>query len=113
VIGPLRNIIFDVSQEVIMTRTLSPGKIRRSATFAAGFALATILAVGTLSGPAGADDYHHDNGHRRDRDHHGRGWDHHYSAPPVVYATPYYEPPVVYREPRVGVYLPGLNINLR
>jgi hypothetical protein len=106
-IGPLRDIIFDVSQEVIMTRIL---QIRRSATFAAGLALVTIVALGTMVVPASADDH---RGERHDRGHHEWRRDHYYSAPPVVYAAPYYEPPVVYREPRVGVYLPGVNINLR
>jgi hypothetical protein len=85
-------------------------KRRLTAKLAAGFAIATVLAVGVAGGPARAD-WH---------DHRDRGWhDHHYTggyyaAPPVVYGGPgYYAPPPVVYGPGVGISLPGINLNIR
>jgi hypothetical protein len=84
-----------------------------SAKTAAGMAIAALLALGALAGPAQA--------RWGDRDDH-RGYDYgynggYYRAPPVVYrgsydGPGYYPPPVVYG-PGIGISLPGVNIGIR
>jgi hypothetical protein len=92
-------------------------KHRLSAKLATGVAVSTMLALGAFAAPANAewDSYHH-----RDYRHYYNGG--YYSAPPVVYGSPYggayygspyyYPPPVVYG-PGIGISLPGVNIGIR
>jgi hypothetical protein len=85
---------------------------RLPAKLAAGLAISALLVVGAFVASAGADEHRGDRGdYRGDRGHYsccyGGGY---YAAPPVVYAPYYAPPPVVYGP---GVYLPGLNINIR
>ncbi|MGA2089127.1 MAG: hypothetical protein ABSG66_09430 [Stellaceae bacterium] len=87
-------------------------KRRLPAKLAAGLAISALLVLGTFVASASADDHRGDRGdYRGDRGHgsccYGGGY---YAAPPVVYAPYYAPPPVVYGP---GVYLPGLNINIR
>ena len=83
---------------------------------AATVAIASILTLGLFVSPVSADERHeeHHGDQRRGYEHQ---WDHrgyyYPPPPPVVYAPPaYYPPPVVYG-PSVGIYLPGLGINIR
>jgi len=100
---------------------------RLSAKLAAGLAISAFLVLGTFVASAGAQDRRggdHRGGHERGGGHRGghergyggnRDWrgGGYYPAPPVVYGTPYdYPPPVVYG-PGIGVYLPGINIEIR
>jgi len=78
-------------------------KHRSPALAAAGIMLTAILALGSFSGSASADNRDRDHRDRRHGDW-NRGYD---RAPPVVYRRPYYAPPVVYG-PAWGV-----NINIR
>jgi len=112
-----------------MTRT-SAIKSKRylSAKLAAGLAISAFLVLGNFVASANAQEHRDDQrsgdgpgdrGHRdrepHDRGHGDRYWDgDYYRAPPVVYSTPYYypPPPVVYG-PAIGVYLPGINIEIR
>ncbi len=96
----------------------SKSKRRLSAKLAAGLAISAFLVLGTFVASASAQERHDDRG----------GWDHrgehnswnggYYSAPPVVYGTPYvygapyYAPPVVYG-PSIGIGLPGINIGIQ
>jgi len=104
-----------------MTRTINTTSRRRlSARLAAGIAIAAILALGTFTAPANADEW---NGHHRGYHNWNGGY---YNAPPVVYGSPYgssygssyygyspyYAPPLVYG-PGVGISLPGINIGIR
>ena len=92
-------------------------KRRLPAKLAAGLAISALLVLGMFVASASADEYRGDRGDYRggdrggDRGHHsccyGGGY---YAAPPVVYAPYYAPPPVVYGP---GIYLPGLNINIR
>jgi hypothetical protein len=91
-------------------------KRRLSLLIVAGLGLFAASATGTAAISAFAAD-HHDDQHGNDyRNGRGRGdggccWTGgYYSAPPVVYAPYYAPPPVVYGP---GVYLPGVNINIR
>jgi hypothetical protein len=87
----------------------SPGR-------AAGFALAGLLVLGLLAGPASAAD-HRGHDFRGDRRHGGWGGGWH-RPPPVVYGSPYYAapgspyypPPVVYG-PGIDIALPGIVIH--
>ena len=86
---------------------------RMPAMLTAGIAISALLVFATYAAPASADDHHGgDRGRHDDRGHDGpnRGY---YPAPPVVYGTPYYAPPPVVYGPAVGVYLPGVSIDLR
>ncbi len=92
-----------------MTKTTSS-----HAAVLTGLAIVSALMLGTFIAPARADD--HGDRHR-DGDHEGyrQGWGGggYYRPPPVVYGYPgYYPPPVVYG-PGVGIYLPGIGINIR
>ena len=68
----------------------------------------SLLAAGTVIGPAAADDWHRDRDWRRHEDHeHWRRerWEHrHYYVPPPVYVVPppraVYAPPPVYVMPQ-------------
>jgi len=88
-------------------------KRRLPAKLAAGLAISALLVLGTFVASASADEHRGDRGDYRsgDRGHYsccyGGGY---YAAPPVVYAPYYAPPPVVYGP---GLYLPGLNINIR
>jgi hypothetical protein len=106
-----------------MTRIIDTQSSRRpSAKLAAGFAIAAMLALGTVATPAHAEwnGYHRDwNGYHRDYGHNWTGG--YYRAPPVVYGSqyrssyygrPYYYPPLVYG-PGIGISLPGINIGIR
>jgi hypothetical protein len=82
-------------------------KRRRTAGLTAGVVFTAILALGTFTGSAGAEE----RWEHRDRGEH-RGWNGgYYREPPVVYGQryerQYYEPPVVYGP---GI---GLNFNIR
>ena len=93
-----------------------------------GAAIGAMLLFGALASPASARWGDHDE-HRGER----HDWkDHHYRSPPVVYGGyygyrngyypppvgyygdryGYYPPPVVYG-PGIGIYLPGVNLNIR
>ncbi len=115
-----------------MTCTLSK-RSNRAATWAAR-ALTSVLLLGAAAGVASAE-----NDYDRNRNQHWnqpgldrRGWDHrgwdnrnydhrgdgrwsggYYSPPPVVYGSPYYPPPPVVYDPGIGIYLPGLRLNIR
>jgi hypothetical protein len=89
-------------------------KHRLSAKLAAGCAIAAILGLGIIPGPAGARDYRRNYGYN----HYYNGG--YYRAPPVVYGSPYgygyygspyYAPPVIYG-PGIGISLPGINIGI-
>jgi hypothetical protein len=87
-------------------------KRRLPAKLAAGLAISALFVLGTFVASASADDHRGGRGdYRGDRGHgsccYGGGY---YAAPPVVYAPYYAPPPVVYGP---GLYLPGLNINIR
>jgi hypothetical protein len=87
-----------------------------SPKYAAGIAIAALLALGSFAAPANAER----DGDNRGENHNWNGG--YYNAPPVVYGSPYgssyygyspyYAPPVVYG-PGVGVSLPGINIGIR
>jgi hypothetical protein len=82
----------------------------------AGLVIASVLSLGTVTTPAGAEerrDEHRGRDYGGDRGH-DRGWDGgYYPAPPVIYGRPaYYPPPVVYG-PAVGIILPGIGIGIR
>jgi len=80
-----------------------------SVKLTAGFAIATIFAIGAFAGSASAE---WRGGDHRGGDHRGYSGGY-YPAPPVAYyGTPYYAPPVVYG-PGIGVSLPGINIGVR
>ncbi len=86
-------------------------KRRLPAKFAAGLAISALLALGTFAVPASADEHRDDRRGRHDRGHGDCCWSGgYYAAPPVVYAPYYAPPPVVYGP---GIYLPGININIR
>ena len=99
-------------------------KRRLSARLATGVALSLCMVFGAFVSTASADDDHHDRGEHRGWDHRGErsrsGWSGgYYTAPPVVYGSPYgyrygygYPPPVVYG-PSVGISVPGLSIGIR
>jgi hypothetical protein len=88
-------------------------KRRLSTKLAAGIAISAMLALGTLTGSASAEE----GGYYQSWN--GGGY---YNAPPVVYgspygssyygSSPYYAPPVVYG-PSFGVSLPFVNLNIR
>jgi hypothetical protein len=84
------------------------------ATFATALVVAGALAFGTFVAPANAEDHH--NGNRGGGGHgyqHGWAGGGYYPAPPIVYGYPgYYPPPVVFG-PGVGIFLPGIGINIR
>jgi len=103
-----------------MTRTTdTKSKRHLLAKLAAGLAISAFLVLGTFVPPASAEnwaaqDQFEKNHQQGDRHHDRRGGDRgYYSAPPVVYGSPYggsyygspYAPPPV-------VYGPGININL-
>lgn len=87
---------------------------------ALGIAVATGLAGATLAAPAQArwgdhhdwDRDHHDRDHDHDR---YRGHWHPYRPPPVVYyggGYGYYPPPVYDPQPGVGIYVPGISLDI-
>lgn len=75
---------------------------------------AAALATAVIpTGPAQAQDWHHDNNYHRDwhHDDHWHGGGYVYAAPPpVAYVAPpaYYAPP-----PAVVVGVPGISVNIR
>jgi len=110
-----------------MTRIIdTKSKRHLPAKLAAGFAISFFLVVATFVASASAENWTAQNkaeknrGHRDERSH-GRGNDgRYYSAPPVIYGSPYdgsyygspYAPPPVVYGPGVGIGLPGVNINI-
>lgn len=89
---------------------------RLTAKFAAGLAIAALLALGTFAGSAGAAEQRVVHRVVHPAWHGG-----YYRAPPVVYGSPYrsryygrpyYAPPVVYG-PGIGIALPGIYLNIR
>jgi hypothetical protein len=100
-----------------MTETIeTASKPRASIKPAAALAISALLAVGTFASPASAEW----DGYNRGHHHNWNGG--YYTAPPVVYGSPYgssyygyspyYAPPVVYG-PGVGISLPFVNLNIR
>jgi hypothetical protein len=85
-----------------------------SAKLAAGLAMSAFLALGTFV--ASADAQPRPDQHRDDHRDHGRGRGGpggYYPAPPVVvYGAPYYAPPPIVYGPAVGVYLPGITVQI-
>ena len=93
-------------------------KRHRLAKLAAGVAFSATLAIGAFASPASAewDGYYRSYGHN----HYYNGG--YYTAPPVVYGSPYrgayygvpayYPPPVVYG-PGIGINLGGIGIGIR
>jgi hypothetical protein len=76
---------------------------------AVGIAVTAALAFGAMTGMAHADGHWGHRGHDRGR---GQWTGGYYSEPPVVYAPPYYyEPPMIYG-PGIGIYTPGLSVNI-
>jgi len=98
-----------------------------STKLAAGLAISAFLVLGPFVASASAENWtaqhnaEKNRGHR-DEHRHGRGNDggYYYSAPPVVYGSPYdgsyygspYNPPPVVYGPGIGIGLPGVNINI-
>jgi hypothetical protein len=100
-----------------------------SLALAAGLAVSTLIVAGTFTTPASAQEH---RGGRGDGDHRGNyrggrgngGWNGgwtggYYSAPPVIYGSPYYypaptyyPPPVVYG-PGFGLVVPGVTVRIR
>jgi hypothetical protein len=96
------------------------------ARLASVLAISALLMLGTLVAPASAENWTgqstaeknrgHRDEHRQRRGNDGR----YYSAPPVVYGSPYdgsyygspYSPPPVVYGPGIGIGLPGVNINI-
>jgi len=91
-----------------------------SARRAIGLAVSAFLLLGAFAGAASAKDHRDGDrrGEHRGDDHRGaRGYygysGGYYSAPPVVYGSPYgYPPPVVYG-PSIGINLPGISVGIR
>lgn len=93
-------------------------------TFAAGLAIAALLALGTFVAPASAEEHHGSRpgghgahhpggGHRGGYGGGNGGWSGgYYGAPPVVYGGPYYEPPPVVYGPGIGISLPSIGISI-
>jgi hypothetical protein len=91
-----------------------------SAKLVAGLAISAFVLLGTYAASASAQERRDD---RRGEDHRGgdreRGGDwggggDYYSAPPVVYGSPYaYPPPPVVYGPAIGITLPGINIGIQ
>jgi hypothetical protein len=90
---------------------------RPSAKLAAGLAISALLTLGTFAAAAGAEERW---GEHREYHHNWNGG--YYSAPPVVYGSPYgsgyygspyYAPPPVIYGPGIGINLPGVNIGIR
>ena len=82
-----------------------------------GIGLSAFLALGTIAGAAHAEDHRdrgeHDRGERDRGEHHHGYRGQYYGAPPVVYGPAYYsQPPVVYG-PGIGIFTPGLNVEIR
>lgn len=87
----------------------------------AALLLALMAATGGVAASAAAEDWHGNQDHReheqdwRRRGGEGRGqWNGgYYREPPIVYPAPYYyPPPVVYQQPGIGIFLPGIGINI-
>jgi hypothetical protein len=90
------------------------------AKLAGALAISTLLVLGTFVASASAENRghptRHSGGHYGGR---GRGGGY-YSAPPVVYGSPYdgsyygspYDPPPVVYGPGIGIGLPGVGISI-
>jgi hypothetical protein len=115
------------SKEIAMTRIIdTKSKRHLPAKLAAGLAISAFLVLGTFVASASAENWAAQNNAEKNRGHrdehrHGRGNDgRYYSAPPLVYGSPYdgsyygspYNPPPVVYGPGIGIGLPGVNINI-
>lgn len=95
-------------------------KGRLLAKLAAGVAFAGTLAIGAFATPANAEWDGHYRNYGYDHDHYYNGG--YYTAPPVVYGSPYggayygapayYPPPLVYG-PGIGINFGGIGIGIR
>jgi hypothetical protein len=99
-----------------MTRTSDNPRFWPVVKRASALAFAAVLALGTLSVAAHADDRRDD--HRGGRpaprpvDHRRPDRGGYYAPPPVVYGGPVYAPPPVVYSPGVSINLPGASINI-